>query len=36
MDVPFVDLNKLTYDLVVSMGVEKSKKPFHVGTYGNI
>lgn len=25
MDVPFVDLNKLTYDLVVSMGVEKSK-----------
>ena len=28
MDVPFVDLNKLTYDLVVSMGVEKSKSLF--------
>ena len=28
MDVPFVDLNKLTHDLVVDMGVEKSKKLF--------
>lgn len=25
MDVPFVDLNKLTHDLVVNLGVEKSK-----------
>ena len=28
MDVPFVDLNKLTHDLVVGMGVEKSKSLF--------
>ena len=28
MDVPFVDLNKLTHDLVVDMGVEKSKSLF--------
>ena len=28
VNVPFVDLNKLTHDLVVSMGVEKSKKLF--------
>lgn len=28
MNVPFVDLNKLTHDLVVGMGVEKSKSLF--------
>lgn len=28
MNVPFVDLNKLTHDLVVDMGVEKSKSLF--------
>lgn len=28
MDVPFVDLNKLTHDLVVDLGVEKSKSLF--------
>ena len=28
MDVPFVDLNKLTHNLVVDMGVEKSKSLF--------
>ena len=28
MDVPFVDLNKLTHDLVVNLGVEKSKSLF--------
>lgn len=28
MSVPFVDLNKLTHDLVTSMGVEKSKSLF--------
>ena len=27
-DVPFVDLNKLTHDLVVNLGVEKSKSLF--------
>ncbi len=31
MDVPFVDLNKLTYDLVVSMGGREVKKPFLCG-----
>ena len=28
VDVPFVDLNKLTHDLVVNLGVEKSKSLF--------
>lgn len=28
MNVPFVDMNKLTHDLVVGMGVESSKKLF--------
>ena len=28
MEVPFVDLNGLTHDLVVRMGVEKSKELF--------
>lgn len=28
MDIPFVDMNKLTHELVVGMGVEKSKELF--------
>ena len=28
MNVPFIDLNKLTHDLVTGMGVENSRKLF--------